>query len=124
MSQNLPPILQNVIDGLVMGQQTLAMRSPGMEPPRPMGCPNCAQAEAEVDRLTAALNLEAQARVAAAEAASAARDDRDRLLLALDNLLPLLEGAETIRVSEVLATLEPIRDLLAYYAVGAERLSA
>lgn len=48
---SLDPIIQNVIDGLVLGQQTIAMRSPGMEPPRPMGCPNCAQAEAQCDRL-------------------------------------------------------------------------
>lgn len=70
---SLDPILQNVIDGLVMGQQTLAMSSPGMEPPRPMGCPNCAQAEAEVDRLKSALDLEAKARVAAAEMAHTAK---------------------------------------------------
>lgn len=70
---SLDPILQNVIDGLVMGQQTLAMRSPGMEPPRPMGCPNCAQAEAEVDRLKSALDLEAKARFAAAEMAHEAK---------------------------------------------------
>ena len=73
MSQNLPPILQNVIDGLVLGQQTLAMSSPGMEPPRPMGCPNCAQAEAEVDRLKAALDLEARARYSMAEGLAEAK---------------------------------------------------
>ena len=73
MSQNLDPILQNVIDGLVMGQQTLSMRSPGMEPPRPKGCPNCAQAEAEVDRLKAALDLEAKARYSMAEGLAEAK---------------------------------------------------
>ncbi len=50
--------------------------SPGMEPPRPSGCPSCAAAEAQCDRmaqrireLEAALDLEAKARVAAAEMA-------------------------------------------------------
>lgn len=103
---SLDPILQNVIDGLVMGQQNLAMRSPGLEAPRPMGCPSCAAAEAQCDRmaqrireleaaqgeiafiahqqgweraadrireLEAALELEAKARVSAAEMAHEAK---------------------------------------------------
>ena len=56
------------------------MPSPGMEPPRPAGCPSCAAAEAQCDRmaqqirqLEAALALEARARVAAAEMAHEAK---------------------------------------------------
>lgn len=113
---NTHPILQNVIDGLVLGH----MRSPGMEPPRPMGCPSCAAAEAQCDRLAqrireleaevcdaafaghligadraqerireleAALDLEAKARVAAAEMAHDAK-------LALDEALESIQSLE------------------------------
>lgn len=54
--------------------------SPGLEPPRPAGCPSCAAAEAQCDRmaqrireLEAALDLEAKARVAAADMAHDAK---------------------------------------------------
>ncbi len=54
--------------------------SPGMEPPRPSGCPSCAAAEAQCDRmaqqirqLESALALEVRARVAAAEMAHEAK---------------------------------------------------
>ena len=64
---NTHPIFGHMISGM-------------MEPPRPSGCPSCAAAEAQCDRmaqrireLEAALDLEARARVAAAEIAHEAK---------------------------------------------------
>ena len=108
------PILQNVIDGLVLGQQTLSMRSPGMEPPRPSGCPSCAAAEAQCDRmaqqirqLESALALEARARVAAAEMAHDAK-------LALDEALESIQSLETrleVKARMTLSLLSYLADL-------------
>ena len=64
---NTHPIFGGIISGM-------------MEPPRPSGCPSCAAAEAQCDRmaqrireLEAALALEVKARVAAAEIAIEAK---------------------------------------------------
>ena len=70
------------------------LTSPGLEPPRPTGCPSCAQAEAQVDRLKAALDLEAKARVAMAEGLAEAKEERDKLV------------ADARTMAEALATCE------------------
>ena len=100
---NTHPIFGQMITGMMEAQRLAA---PGMEPPRPSGCPSCAAAEAQCDRmaqrireleaevcdaafaghmigaeraqerireLEAALDLEARARVAAAEIAHEAK---------------------------------------------------
>ena len=55
---NTHPIFGHMISGMMEAQR---LQAPGMEPPRPMGCPNCAQAEAEVDRLAQRIrDLEAE----------------------------------------------------------------
>ena len=76
---NTHPIFGHIINGM-------------LEPQRPSGCPSCAAAEAQCDRmaqrireLEAALDLEARARVAAAEIAHEAKlalaeAERDALL--------------------------------------------
>lgn len=70
---NTHPIFGNMITGMMEAQRLAAIPSPGLEAPRPMGCPNCAQAEAEVDRLKAALDLEAKARYSMAEGLAEAK---------------------------------------------------
>lgn len=77
---NTHPIFGHMITGMMEAQRLAAIPSPGMEAPRPMGCPSCAAAEAQCDRmaqqirkLEAALDLEAKARVAAAEMAQEAK---------------------------------------------------
>lgn len=67
---NTHPIFGHMISGMMEAQR---LQAPGMEPPQPMGCPNCAQAEAEVDRLKAALDLEAKARYSMAEGLAEAK---------------------------------------------------
>ncbi|OQA31299.1 MAG: hypothetical protein BWY56_02391 [Acidobacteria bacterium ADurb.Bin340] len=86
--------------------------SPGMEPPRPSGCPSCAAAEAQCDRmaqqirqLESALALEARARVAAAEMAHEAK-------LALDEALGSIQSLEARLEAEARTT----RSLLSYLA--------
>jgi len=86
--------------------------SPGMEPPRPPGCPPCAAAEAPCDRMAqqirklgAALALEARARVAAAEMAHEAK-------LALDEALGSIQSLEARLEAEARTT----RSLLSYLA--------
>ena len=77
--------------------------SPGMEPPRPAGCPSCAQAEAQCDRmaqqirqLEADLLFEGRARVQMGEGLNNALAQRDLLLGAINDLLPILEeGADS-----------------------------
>lgn len=91
---NTHPIFGHVISGMMESQR---LQAPGMEPPLPMGCPSCAAAEAQCDRmaqrireLEAALELEAKARVAAAEIAhdaklalAQAESERDAALMRL-----------------------------------------
>lgn len=84
---NTHPIFGHMISGMMAAQR---LQPPGLEPPQPLGCPNCAQAEAQCDRLNAALDLESKARVAAAEIAHEAKlaqgqaeDDRNALLFLL-----------------------------------------
>ena len=88
---NTHPIFGHMISGMMEAQR---LQAPGLEPPRPSGCPSCAQAEAQCDRmaqrirdLEAALALEARARGAAAEIAhdaklalALAEAERDALL--------------------------------------------
>lgn len=71
------PIFQNLADGMMVAQR---LQSPGLTPPQPSGCPSCAAAEAQCDRmaqrireLEAALALEVKARVACAEIAHEAK---------------------------------------------------
>lgn len=78
----------------IFGLEAQRLQAPGMEPPWPMGCPSCAAAEAQCDRmaqqirqLEAALALEARARVAAAEMAHEAK-------LALDEALGSIQSLE------------------------------
>ncbi len=94
---NTHPIFGNMINGMMEAQRLTAMPSPGIEAPLPMGCPSCAAAEAQCDRmaqrireLEAALDLEAKARVAAAEIAHEAKlaqaqaeSERDAALMRL-----------------------------------------
>ena len=47
---NTHPIFGQMINGM-MEAQRLAMPSPGLEAPRPNGCPSCAAAEAQCDRM-------------------------------------------------------------------------
>jgi len=86
--------------------------SPGLMPPQPMGCPSCAAAEAQCDRmaqqirkLESALALEARARVAAAEMAHEAK-------LALDEALGSIQSLEARLEAEARTT----RSLLSYLA--------
>ena len=67
------------------------LTSPGLEPPRPAGCPSCAAAEAQVDRLKSALDLEAKARVAMAEGLAEAKVEIDKLTGHLPGPGPLRE---------------------------------
>lgn len=77
--------------------------SPGMEPPRPAGCPSCQQAEAQCDRMASQirnlendLTFEGRARVQLGEGLTRALAQRDLLLEALNDLLPILEeGADS-----------------------------
>lgn len=45
---NTHPIFGHVISGMMEAQR---LQAPGMEPPRPAGCPSCAAAEAQCDRM-------------------------------------------------------------------------
>ena len=88
---NTHPIFGHMVSGMMDAQR---LQAPGMEPPRPMGCPSCAAAEAQCDRmaqqirqLEAALALEARARVAAAEMAHDAK-------LALDEARESIQSME------------------------------
>jgi len=74
---NTHPIFGHMISGMMEAQR---LQAPGMEPPRPSGCPSCAAAEAQCDRmaqrireLEAELALEVKARVACAEIAHEAK---------------------------------------------------
>ena len=90
---NTHPIFGHMISGMMEAQR---LQAPGMEPPRPSGCPSCAAAEAQCDRmaqrirdLESALDLEARARVAAAEMAHEAKlalaEAKDAIQAALGN---------------------------------------
>lgn len=88
---NTHPIFGHVISGMMEAQR---LQAPGMEPPLPMGCPSCAQAEAQCDRmaqwireLEAELALEVKARAACAEIAHEAK-------LALDEALGSIQSLE------------------------------
>lgn len=70
--------------------------SPGLAPQRPVGCPSCAQAEAEVDRLKAALDLEARARKAAADGLADAKERLDAIEAAAMNGCEPQPGIETL----------------------------
>lgn len=55
---NLDPIISNVVSGLLEGQR---LQSPGLTPPQPSGCPSCAAAEAQCDRMAQRIrDLEAE----------------------------------------------------------------
>lgn len=51
MSDNINPIFASMFNGMLEAQRLTAMSSPGLEAPRPMGCPSCASAEAQCDRM-------------------------------------------------------------------------
>lgn len=55
---NTHPIFGNMITGMMEAQR---LQAPGMEPPRPSGCPSCAAAEAQCDRMAQRIrDLEAE----------------------------------------------------------------
>lgn len=89
------PIFQNLAEGMMAAQR---LQPPGLTPPQPSGCPSCAAAEAQCDRmaqrirdLEAALELEARARVAAAEMAHEAKQALDEALESIQSLEARLE---------------------------------
>lgn len=47
------PIFQNLADGMMAAQR---LQSPGLTPPQPSGCPSCAAAEAQCDRMAQRIN--------------------------------------------------------------------
>lgn len=52
------PIFQNIAEGMMAAQR---LQSPGLTPPQPSGCPSCAAAEAQCDRMAQRIrDLEAE----------------------------------------------------------------
>lgn len=97
---NTHPIFGHVISGMMEAQR---LQAPGMEPPRPSGCPSCAAAEAQCDRMAQRIrDLEAEVCDAAFAGHMIGADRAQERIRELEAALAL-EARARAAVSESLA---------------------